>query len=189
MIALGPVAIAKVWGHKFTGAGPVLVILAVTLPFAPLMTLSLQLLNGIGRLWGVAIVGVISALANIGLDFVLIPRYDAVGAALANCLSQLMGSVPLIVLAARALGGIAFEIGVLVRAIFTAIAAGLVAALVVHELSGAAGLAAGAAAFVAMLAVTGVLLRPLSADDFRWVESVSGGRLGGLLVSVCRHVS
>jgi len=189
LTALGPIAVELVWGRKFAGAGPVLVILAVTLPFAPLMTLSLQLLNGIGRLWGLSMVGVVAALSNIGLDLVLIPRYDAVGAALANSLAQIVGSVPLIVLAGRALGGLTLEMGVLGRAVAAAVASGLAAALVLNQLPGAAGLVAGALAFVVALAVSGVLLRPISVDDFQWLESISGGRVGGLLVATCRYAS
>jgi O-antigen/teichoic acid export membrane protein len=189
LVALGPAAITLIWGEKFADAGPVLVILAVTLPFAPLMTLSTQLLNGIGRPWGLTIFAGIAAVANIGLDFGLIPAYDAVGAAVANSLAQLVGSLPLFILAARVLGGVSLEIGVVIRAIFGAVTAGLAAALVVHELPSALGLSAGVIVFAITLVVTGMLLHPLSRADSQWVESLAGGPLRRPLVLISRCVS
>ena len=90
-VAVGPTFIRLLYGSEFKGAGTVLVILISTLPFVPLMAVSGSVLLGIGKQWWPTGIGAVAAVANIGLDAWLIPRYNAVGAAVANTTSQIVG--------------------------------------------------------------------------------------------------
>ncbi len=55
-----------------------------------------------GRIWLVFRVGVVMCLLNLGLDVLLIPRYGALGGAIANTTSQIVFAVAFLILVHRA---------------------------------------------------------------------------------------
>ena len=174
-VTLGPVTIRLVYGADFAGAERVFRILVITLPAWPLAALSSAVLLGIDRQWGITVIGGIAAVANIGLAFVLIPPYGAVGAAIANSLAQLIGSIPLFVYATRIIGGVDHPAGS-GRVVAAGTCAVVPTLLVVHELPPAAGLIAGSAVFVVTLLLASIALRPIAAEDGGWlVELASRG--------------
>jgi O-antigen/teichoic acid export membrane protein len=183
-IALGPTAIRLIYGPAFANTGVVFVILVITLPFVPLTALSSSLLLGIGRQWGLTIIGAVAAVLNIGLALAFIPPYGAVGAAIANSLAQLAGSIPLLIYATRLIGGVSLHRVALIRAIATSAAATVAALVVIHELPLVPGFVAGAITFVVVLAVVGVLLRPIIVEDGSWLIELAGSRAHGKLGAV-----
>lgn len=187
--ALLPAAIRLVYGSAFASAGRVLVILVATLPFVPLTALGSSFLLGIGRQWGLTIVGGVAALTNIGLDFALIPRHGAIGAAVANSIAQLVGSIPLIIYASRVLGGLVLHVGALLRGIGTVLAAIITTTLVIHVLPLGVALPIGSVVFVMTLVVVGIVARPLAVEDAVWVEAIAGTRLHGLIGAASRCAS
>lgn len=178
-VALGPVTIRLVYGADFAGAERVFRILVITLPAWPLAALSSAVLLGINRQWGLTFIGGIAAVANIGLAFALIPPYGAVGAAIANSLAQLIGSIPLFFYATRIIGHVELHPAALGRIVAAGTCAVAATLLVVHELPPATGLIAGSAVFVVTLLLASIALRPIAAEDGGWLVELAGLRAHG----------
>jgi O-antigen/teichoic acid export membrane protein len=185
-IALGQDLIRLVYGPAFAGVEPVLVILAFSIPFVPLASLSGSLLRGIGVLRALTIVGVVAAVADIALAIALVPPFDTVGAACANTLAQIIGSLPLVVYGTRRIGGVEFAWAALARATVALALACLAGIAMTSFLGTVAGLVAGGAAFLIVLTAAARPLRVLSARDAEWVAAVLGGRLRGLPAAAAR---
>ena len=185
-IALGPEALRLVYGHSYSRAGVVLVILLVPAPAIVAGNLANVLLAATERLLVPTVVGSAAGVLNIALDFALIPRYDAIGAAIANSTAQLAASIPAVVYVRRQLGGGDWRPVSLGKAALAAAAAGVLARGLVAALPGAAGVLAGlAAGTAAFLALAGTLTM-LSRDDAHWLDGVVGGALGGRLGQLVR---
>jgi O-antigen/teichoic acid export membrane protein len=170
--ALGPTAITLVYGSEFERAGPVLLVMLATLPFVPLMSLGQSLLLGIGKAWGPAAIGVLAAAVNVGLALILIPSYEAIGAAVANSTAQIVGSVPLVLYAAACLGGVPVSVAGVARGIAAACLAGAAAFATAAALPDAAGVPLGVLVFAAVGAPLAVTLRVLPADDVDWLKNM-----------------
>jgi O-antigen/teichoic acid export membrane protein len=98
-IPLAPFIIRLLYGAEYSGAGIVLQILLVAVLFAVLGQASRSALLGLEMQSWLLKTGLVAAVLSIGLDVVLIPRYGAIGAAVANTTVQglwaLAISVPL----------------------------------------------------------------------------------------------
>jgi O-antigen/teichoic acid export membrane protein len=189
-VALGPLALRLVYGPEFEDAGPVVVVLLLSVPVVTLINLSNVVLAGTGRQWFQLSTGAIGAVVNIGLDFTLIPRYDAIGAALANSGGQLAAGLPVLVYAAKRIGVTRWEPGALARTLLASVGAGLAGWLAQRWLGGVAGLLVGLVAAGAAFAALAATLRILIAEDAEWLESVLGLRLGGRVgraIRMCAH--
>jgi O-antigen/teichoic acid export membrane protein len=96
---LAPFIIRLLYGAEYSGAGIVLQILLVAVLFAVLGQASRSALLGMEKQSWLLKTGLVAAVFSIGLDVVLIPRYGAIGAAVANTTVQglwaLAISVPL----------------------------------------------------------------------------------------------
>lgn len=169
-VAIGPTLLTSVYGPEFRGARVVFVILIATAPFVPLMALASSFLFGLGKQWVPTAIGVVAGVVNIGLDFALIPHFDAIGAAIANSSAQIIGAVPLAIYAARCVGGASIRIPALLRAVLAASLAGGAAALVLTVLAPAVGLPVAIVTFVIVSFPAAVLLRIMSADDAAWLR-------------------
>jgi O-antigen/teichoic acid export membrane protein len=186
-IAVGQDLITLVYGHAFDGVQPVLLLLALSIPFVPLASLSSSLLRGIGVLGALTVVGVVASVADIALAVALVPPFNTVGAAVANTLAQILGSLPLVVYSIRRIGGVELAWGALARAAVAfalACAAGLA---LTRTLGPVTGLLIGGAAFVAVLIVAARPLRVLARDDAVWVAAVLGTRFRGLPAAAARY--
>jgi O-antigen/teichoic acid export membrane protein len=172
-LATGPALVRLVYGEAFAGAGDVLLILLAPLVLLPLLTTAGALLFALGRLRFVLAVGLAATVLNLGLALVLIPAYDAVGAAISNAVSQTAAGVPALVLAARLLAPVDVAWGRVGRSLLLAALAGLAAYGVLRTLGDGPGgaLAAVLAGALSFLAV-GPLLRPLDGDDAAWLARV-----------------
>lgn len=175
-VAVGPAMIRLLYGSEFHRSGVILVILVSTLPFVPLMAVSASVLLGIGKQWVPTGIGAFAAVVNIGLDFLLIPRFDAIGAAVANSGAQIMGALPLAVYASRCVGS-TVPTRTLARAFAGAALAGAVSAAIVASLPPPAGVPAGILAFVVIAVPAALLFRVVSLEDATWLEGVLPGRL------------
>jgi O-antigen/teichoic acid export membrane protein len=185
-LAVGPEFLTVVYGEQYREAGQLLVIMLLLLPLIPLYHVSASLLVGLGLQRVPLVAGAIGAVITILLDIVLISRYDAVGAALGNAGGQLVTTLPIIVYAVLRAGPVDWETGTLVRAGIAAAVCGACARLVVVELGGADGVAAGFVVGVAVFALAATVLRILPAQDAAWLREVAGGRTGRLFSLACR---
>jgi O-antigen/teichoic acid export membrane protein len=87
-IPLAPAIISLLYGSQFEGAAVVLQILLVSAVFGVLGQASRSALLGLERQGWLLKTGSVAAIASIGLDLVLIPRWGAIGAAVANTAVQ-----------------------------------------------------------------------------------------------------
>ena len=188
-LALGPAALELIYGNDYRGTRPVLLIMLATFPIVSVVRTSSALLHGLGRLRAVLAAGFAGAVVNVGLDFALIPRYHAVGAALANGGGQLAVSIPTFFYAARALERVPWRPGALTPAVGCALGTGLAAWACVSLLDGLAGLLLGIAAAGAVFALLARVLRVLPAEDAAWLEAAAGDRLGGWVGRVSRTLA
>ncbi len=115
--AIAPDAVIRlIFGHGFTGAGLLLMVLA---PMPILMALDAvlgSLLNALGAQRTVTGVFVLCSLVNVGLNVAMIPRLGALGAAIATVVTELveLGGFALIV--GRRLGSVRPALGGIVLA-------------------------------------------------------------------------
>jgi O-antigen/teichoic acid export membrane protein len=188
--ALAPDLLSRLLGPDFHGIGTILVVMMITFPFVPLVKTGTGVLHGLGRIRFILLSGAFAAIVNVGLDVVLIPRWNAVGAAVANGGAQLAAAIPVLVYGARTLGGIRLQPAFLLRTIPATAGAGLVAWAADKAIGGGfGGVAAGTAAGLAALAGLSVLLRILPAEDAAWIDGLVGARLGGSVGRACRLLS
>jgi O-antigen/teichoic acid export membrane protein len=180
-LALGPETVRVIWGRDYSPAGTVFLILLAPLPAIPLVNLARAFLTGIGEIRVPLLITLAAGALNIGLDFLLVPRYDAQGAAVANACAQLAAGLPLLVVARRRIGGVRWEATTLARAAVASAGAGVVAWACVRFVGGAGGVLLGVAAGAAALLVLGALIRILPAEDAVWLDEAVGSRFGGRL--------
>jgi O-antigen/teichoic acid export membrane protein len=185
-IALGPAAIELLYGKDYSGAGTVLLVMLALLPLLPLYSASSSLLTGLGRALAPMLLTAIAAAVNLGLDFLLIPRWDAIGAAAASTAAQVVVMGPIVVHAMRLAGGVRLHANKLLRAALASAAGGASAWAIWLALGGPAGLLLGFIAGATVFALLAAILRILPAEDAEWLEGAAGARLGGLVGRACR---
>lgn len=175
-LGLAAIAVPVMWiiyGHKYMEAAPVLAIAAcMGIPKAFVSPVRALLMSWDRQdlliRWGV-----VSAVVNIGLDFALIPKYGAIGAAVANGLAQTFIAVVLWLAAMKLLE---FRLPMAGVAKTAGVSAGM--AILVHV----AASRVPAVPAVAIAIVTGVALylvglrvsRTLSAEDRERMTHLKG---------------
>lgn len=99
--AVGPAVVIMLYGEDFTEAAHLLPLMALSLATAPLGVLYATFWTGAGRLripiWAFGTAGVV----DLALAWILIPHYEAVGAAVANLAGQTTLSVMMVVMTSR----------------------------------------------------------------------------------------
>jgi O-antigen/teichoic acid export membrane protein len=186
-IALGPHAITLVYGEEYSAAGPVLQIMAVGIPLLALMNLSHSFLLGLGKVKPLLLIDLAAAVTNLGLAFLLVPPYQAIGAALANLAGQCTVAIIVLVYALRFMEGVHLDLRVIGASALAAGGGGGAAALLAAELGGLLGLIAGLIAGVAVFVAVGTAIKLIRADDAHWLTaSASGTRFGGAVATACR---
>ena len=143
LAALGPELIETVYGDDFEEAGSLFLILMTLFPLIPLRTVAGSLLIGLGLLRVRLATDVAAACVTIGLNFLLVPAYDATGAALANLGGQLALVLPLIVYGGLLQRPVQAGTGAIVKTVAASVAAGLAALGLLELLGGVGGLALG----------------------------------------------
>jgi O-antigen/teichoic acid export membrane protein len=177
-LALGSQLISAVWGAEYERAGDVFLIMAAASIALPVADLSYSLVVGVGRLRVPLVIDACAAVVNIALALLLIPRYGAVGAALANSGAQLAVALPLALYVRRLLGRIEWHTPVLVRGAVAAAVAGAAAFLVVEWIGGGVALVPAAVVGAAVFVALGIVLRVVPRDDAAWLGTALGRRFG-----------
>jgi O-antigen/teichoic acid export membrane protein len=177
---LGPRLITTAYGARYAQAGDVLRILIVAVPVVPITVVSAALLAGYGKLRVPIVASAIAAVVDIASAAVLVPRFDAVGAAIANDIASFPAVAIQLVYCARLLGGVSLAPRYLLRmTLVSAVAAG--AAQAVMEIGRGAGpLVLGFVSFLAVFAMLARRVGLLPRDDIDWLLTALGSRGGQL---------
>ncbi|MFN2616195.1 MAG: polysaccharide biosynthesis C-terminal domain-containing protein [Thermoleophilaceae bacterium] len=186
LIALGPELIRLVYGGAYRDTGPILLVLAAIFPLIPLRGVANAFLMGTRRLRFMVISEAIAGVVTIGLNFLLVPRFDAIGAAVANTCGQLSVVGPFLVYSGNFLRPVALGRRTTAASLVASAAAGLAAAGALAALGGLPGLLAGGVAGIVVFVAAGALLRPLSAEDATWLDELVRPRLGARAVAGVR---
>jgi O-antigen/teichoic acid export membrane protein len=177
----GPALLRAIYGERYAGAGAVLLVMLVPLLIQPIMTLSMAVLYGLGRPRFIIGAGLAATVVDLALALLLIPRWDAVGAAVANGAAQLVAGLPCLALVVRLHRPALFSARDVLRGLGlgAVVAAGSSAVLLTLGTGTIATLAAVLAGGLAVLLVA-MILRPVDSDDARWLAAALGssGRLG-----------
>jgi O-antigen/teichoic acid export membrane protein len=188
-MAVGPAAL-RLLGEDFEGTGDILLVMLVTFPIVPLVKTGNGLLHGVGRIRFILAAGAFAAAVNIGLDFLLVPRWDAVGAAFANGGAQLAAGLPVLVYSSRILGRLDWETPFLLKGLVASIAAGAASLGAVEVLDGGVdGVVLGLVVALAVYSAAAVLLRVLPPRDASWLSQLGTGRAGAWVARACRLLS
>jgi O-antigen/teichoic acid export membrane protein len=178
--ALGPEVLEALYGDEFSGVRPVFLILMAPLLVLPLLSMTQAVLYALGKLRFLIFVGIAATAVNISLDFLLVPSFDAVGAALANAGAQLAAGVPGLIYAGRMLGPVGVSFGGVLRSLATAGLMGGAAYAALLLVGGLGGVAVGLVVGGLVLLAAGRVLKPLAAGDAEWVEGLGEHRLLGV---------
>jgi O-antigen/teichoic acid export membrane protein len=186
-VALGPEALALIYGRQYSETGQIVQILAIGIPLLALMNLAHAFMIGLGKVKTVLTVDGTAAVVNLTLAFILIPRFHDVGAALANLIGQCLVAVIVTAYALRSMRNVTLALRTILSTAASAAAGGLLAYLAVSSLGGVAGVLVGlVVGAIAFLAVGG-MLKIVRRDDASWlIESTAGTQLAGAAELLCR---
>ena len=183
---IGPEAVSVVYGADFEDAGPVLVVLVLSLPAFSIWTISGALLTGMDDARSPVLASGVAAALNLALAFVLVPRYDAVGAAMANLAAQTLAAVVMLRIASRLVQAGSWDLTALIRPLLAAAGTWAAAWAILQGVDGGRGVIlatlGGGIAFGALA----FLLRILTADDADWLDEQIGHMLGGWMGCLVR---
>jgi O-antigen/teichoic acid export membrane protein len=166
----GPALLELAYGSDYADAGPVLLAMLAPLLVQPMLRVSEGVLYGLGRPRFIVVAGLVATVVDIGLAFLLIPKWDAVGAAVANGAAVLVAGLPCLWLAASLHRPVVLPVAPLARAVLVSCAVALGAFAGLELLGSIAAVVLGTAAGLA----AGLLLRPLAADDADWLAGALG---------------
>jgi O-antigen/teichoic acid export membrane protein len=184
-LALGGPAIELVYGSEYSEAEPVLLVLALAFPLLVMFNLSGAALDGLGKV-RLNLVGMLVATAvDATLAITLVPSLDAVGAAIANAGAQVTAALILLFFLRRSIGEMRLRLMLLAPMLIVSLLAGGAAWLAAGTLPDHFAFLAAAPAFLAVLVVTSLLLRPLPREDADWIGAAVGERAGGRIGRFC----
>jgi O-antigen/teichoic acid export membrane protein len=185
-LALGPEALRLVYGSAFKGTAPLVVVMVVGFPIIMVSKVSTALLQGLGRQRLLLISVMVATVIDVGLAVWLVPRHQALGAAIANTVAQVVAAGMTMVFARRFLGETRWEGRALSGLAITSGAAVAVAYGAVSVLPAVVGLVTGCVAFAAVFALLSRPLCVISAEDADWLDAAAGRRMHGLVGRVAR---
>jgi O-antigen/teichoic acid export membrane protein len=188
----GPALISLAYGDAFSGAGEVLLVLLGPLLVLPLITTSTALLFAFARLRFLLTMGILATVVDVTLAILLIPRFDALGAAIANGAAQLTAGLPCLWLAARLNAPVEIAWGPLLRGVVLALAVGGVAGATLLALGdGAAGALGAVFAGLVLFVLLAPVVRPLPSSDVAWLAGAleGEGRLRRPLARMIRRLA
>lgn len=150
-----------VFGPEYEEAGRALMLLAPTIALYPVAFIAATLLVAQSRHRPLSIVFGLVAAENILLNLVLIPSFSLYGAAVGTSISQLLLTIPVVVLALRAAGSIQWS-----RTLAGPLLASMVAGAVMLALADflLAAVTAGSAAYLVTLMAWERIMNPQDAD-------------------------
>lgn len=175
-LALGPTLLHLVYGPRYEGVGDILLVILLTLPLIPLSGASGALLVGYGRVRALIVIGFIAASADLGLAALLVPRFDGIGAAIANTSASIVSGALVIGFAVRRVRGVHLGWPSVLRVLGVSVVASGLARLVLVGGNDWILFAAATAVEVAVLGVGALTIRIVSTDDAAFlVRAFKGG--------------
>jgi O-antigen/teichoic acid export membrane protein len=189
-LVFGPPLVRFVYGHDYSGAGELLLVLAAPLPLVPLGGISNGLLFGYRHVRMPIVIGLAAGVIDLGLAALLVPHLDAMGAAIANVGAQLVAAGGTIFACVRLIGGVDLLRPQLARLVVASAVAAGIAQLVLEVGNGPGSflVALGLAALV--FGTLAVWLRVLSQDDADWIAGAVAGKRGERrITALCRRLS
>jgi len=112
LVLLGArVAIPFAFGPAFADAAPILALLMVATSALAIFNSCAPLVVAHGSMWHLTGVCLLSAAANVVLDLLLIPRFGAMGSAVATVLAYAISALLALVLVQKELGGRVLRLG------------------------------------------------------------------------------
>ncbi len=175
-LALGPDLLRLLYGHRYAGAGHVLLIVILTVPLTPLAGAAGAVLVGHGRVRAPVVISAIAAAVDIGLAIALVQPLDAIGAAIANTCASVVATALLLAASIRLVGGILLGWSSVLRVIAISAVAGAVARLVLLVDEGPGMFVLATLALVVTLAAGALVVRAVSEDDASFLIRVVGRR-------------
>jgi O-antigen/teichoic acid export membrane protein len=193
-IALSTEAVRVMFGLEFAPAGDVMKVLFVGAGIGAMAAAGSALYIALGETTIAAAWGLPLAVINVLLALLLVPAYGAIGAAVANSLSQLGGVVAGVVYLTH-FRGFRLPLKQLARLFLASVPVALVAYGVVQLVGGLIGLLLGVLAAGTAYLLALIVARALTPRDFDILEELAGmfpSRLAGVLqrfVGRLRHLS
>jgi O-antigen/teichoic acid export membrane protein len=188
-VALGPALVSLVYGEEYSGVGPVLVVMLATLPLVAYAAVCEATLLALERQRPIVFGLTVATVVNIVLNLLLVPPFDAVGAAVANGIAQVTATIPMYVVAGRMAGPVAWDRRSLAVTTLASAALGGVAYGLVEALGGLPGVLLGGLAGVAAFVVIALTLKLLTREDAEWIETAAGARLEGVIGRAAKRVA
>src|SRR4029079_7271589 len=176
-LALGPDLLRLLYGHRYAGAGHVLLIVILTVPLTPLAGAAGAVIVGHGRVRAPVVISAIAAAVDIALAIALVQPLDAIGAAIANTCASVVATALLLAAAIRLVGGILLGWSSVLRVIAISAVAGAVARLVLLVDEGPGMFVVATLALVVTLAAGALVVRAVSEDDASFRCGVWGRRV------------
>ncbi len=187
--AVGPALLEVIYGEAYREAGTVLMILVVVIPFLAVSSVSSSLMSGLDDAKTPLLAGTFAAVVNLALAFVLIPAFDATGAAAANAGAQVAATAALFAGARRLSGPVDWQAASLLRCALAAVGCALVSRGVLELVGGLGGVVLAILAGSATFAALALALRALSADDADWLDGHLGHHFGGRAGALVRRAA
>ena len=175
-LALGPDLLHLLYGNRYAGAGTVLIVVVLTVPLSPLGGASGALLVGYGRARAPIMISAIAAVVDLTLAWLLVPRLDAVGAAVANTAASFVATTLVLGAAVRVVRGVEIGWGSVIRVTAISTVAAAAARLVLVGGNGVGLFVLAAAVFVAAFALGALAVRAVPKDDATFLIHVAGRR-------------
>ncbi len=188
-VVFGPALIRVIYGSDYAHTAAPLRIMLIPFPLVALMSLCGGLLWGSGRVRMWLLVFCFAAVVDVGLDFLLIPHFAEVGAALANVCAQATAAVLVIGYTMHMFGPVDWQARVLLRAVVTAALAAGAGWMALGIVGGAAGIVVGGLVALVVFVVLSRWVKTVPATDGMWISTAVRGRLGSWIAHVVGFVT
>lgn len=186
VLVVAPRALTVVYGAEYARAGRVLSVLVLVLPLVALFHLSSSVLAALGRVRSILTANLVATALLVPANLLLVPRYGAVGAAIANAAAQTAACVVAVASTRRELPVLHWGAPGLVRAVLASFGVAGVAAVGVNLFSGMLGAVAGSLAGLVLFGLLARSLRLVPAVDASWLDERAGSSLGGIVHRLCK---
>lgn len=178
-LCLGGIAIARqmfptLYGPSFQPASFVFAILVLGGAVGSVATSSSSLLYGAERQRTVVQVGVLSAVIGVLAGWLLVPIYQAKGAAMAGALAQITGGLVMIFYAFKIYMKRRFPTFGILRILLASALMGMVAFLMIESVRGTAGLILALIVSPPLYILSLLLTRSLTSEDIELVTAAIG---------------
>jgi len=179
-IALAIPLIHTLFGDRYVHMTPVFRLLIFSAGCEVIAGVASTVMYGMTRQSYLLKIGLGLSILNLSLDFLIIPRYGAIGAAIANGSAQLIGGVATIYLLARRVG-LGFPSRAYIKIVAISIFSCLVVLALVHSYGGQGvlRLLAFGLLFVVLFSLLTYTSKLVRLDEFPFLDRFRGDRGGG----------